>query len=107
MSSSNRKRLNSQERQVALEEATVTGLLSTLNEDAQEDVLMEEMKVNIEFKILYTMKVGGLHFSLCFSLLQLKSFTMKFVIIQQLFLVASTLPSILFIFGEKSNNNCF
>ena len=38
----NRKRMSSQERQVVLEEATVTGLLSTLNEDAQEDVLNEE-----------------------------------------------------------------
>ena len=31
------------ERQVALEQATVSGLLSTLNEDAHEDILIEEI----------------------------------------------------------------
>jgi len=33
------------ERQVAMEQATVSGLLSTLNEDAQEDILLEEINL--------------------------------------------------------------
>jgi len=39
-----RRKQTSMERQVALEQATVSGLLSTLNENAQEDVLLEEIK---------------------------------------------------------------
>ena len=31
------------EKQVAMEEAAVSGLLSTLNEDAKEDILLEEL----------------------------------------------------------------
>jgi len=38
-----RRKQTSMERQVALEQATVSGLLSTLNENAQEDVLLEEI----------------------------------------------------------------
>merc|ERR1712168_146343 len=38
-----RRKQTSMERQVALEQATVSGLLSTLNEDAQEDILLEEI----------------------------------------------------------------
>ena len=33
------------EKQVAMEEATVSGLLSTLNEDAKEDILLEEIEI--------------------------------------------------------------
>merc|ERR1719312_1442172 len=39
-----RRKQTSTERQVALEQATVSGLLSTLNENAQEDVLLEEIQ---------------------------------------------------------------
>jgi len=39
-----RRKQTSMERQVALEQATVSGLLSTLNENAQEDVLLEEIQ---------------------------------------------------------------
>ena len=37
------KVLTSMERQVAMEEATVSGLLSTLNEEAKEDIMQEEI----------------------------------------------------------------
>ena len=37
------KLLTSMERQVAMEEATVSGLLSTLNEEAKEDIMQEEI----------------------------------------------------------------
>jgi len=40
---SHRRKLSVMERQVALEQATVSGLLSTLNEDAHEDILIEEI----------------------------------------------------------------
>ena len=39
------KVLTSMERQVAMEEATVSGLLSTLNEEAKEDILQEEINI--------------------------------------------------------------
>ena len=44
MDSGIRRKQTAMERQVALEQATVSGLLSTLNEDAQEDILLEEIK---------------------------------------------------------------
>ncbi len=43
MDSGIRRKQTAMERQVALEQATVSGLLSTLNEDAQEDILLEEI----------------------------------------------------------------
>merc|ERR1719422_944095 len=46
------------EKQVAMEEATVSGLLSTLNEDAKEDILLEEIEIAKEEASAYAEENG-------------------------------------------------